>query len=327
MPAEDVERETRIAEEQFADKPENIRPNIVRGKVDSWLKEVVLLKQAHVNGEKYEGRTIEEIRAALAARDGREHRDPPLHAVRRWRLTRTARRRTRPPAAEGTAPAFKRVMLKLSGEALLGRPGVRRRPRADPGDRAADRAGARARRRGLRRRRRRQHLPRRRRAGGRHGPRDRRLHGHARDAAQRAAVAGRAGEGGVPTRVLSAIAISEVAEPYIRRRAMRHLEKGRVVIFAAGTGNPFFTTDTAAALRATEMHAEVILMAKNGVRGRLQRRPGDRPERRVHPRDQPHGGGRAPPARDGHDRAHALHGERAADRRLRHGRRVATSTG
>jgi uridylate kinase len=71
----------------------------------------------------------------------------------------------------------------------------------------------------------------------------------------------------VPTRVQSAIAISEVAEPYIRRRAMRHLEKGRVVIFAAGTGNPFFTTDTAAALRATEMHAEVILMAKNGVEG------------------------------------------------------------
>jgi len=70
VPAEDVERETRIAEEQFADKPENIRPNIVRGKVDAWLKEVVLLKQAHVNGEKYEGRTIEEIRAALAARTG-----------------------------------------------------------------------------------------------------------------------------------------------------------------------------------------------------------------------------------------------------------------
>jgi uridylate kinase len=70
-----------------------------------------------------------------------------------------------------------------------------------------------------------------------------------------------------PTRVQSAIPISEVAEPYIRRRAMRHLEKGRIVIFAAGTGNPFFTTDTAAALRATEMHAEVILMAKNGVEG------------------------------------------------------------
>ena len=72
---------------------------------------------------------------------------------------------------------------------------------------------------------------------------------------------------GVHTRVQSAITVSEVAEPYIRRRAMRHLEKGRVVIFAAGTGNPFFTTDTAAALRALEMHAEAILMAKNGVEG------------------------------------------------------------
>ena len=69
------------------------------------------------------------------------------------------------------------------------------------------------------------------------------------------------------TRVQRAITISEVAEPYIRRRAMRHLEKGRVVIFAAGTGNPFFTTDTAAALRALEIHAEAILMAKNGVEG------------------------------------------------------------
>ena len=72
---------------------------------------------------------------------------------------------------------------------------------------------------------------------------------------------------GVPTRVQSAITISEVAEPYIRRRAIRHLEKGRLVIFAAGTGNPFFTTDTAAALRAAEIHAEVVLMAKNRVEG------------------------------------------------------------
>jgi uridylate kinase len=72
---------------------------------------------------------------------------------------------------------------------------------------------------------------------------------------------------GQHTRVQSAITISEVAEPYIRRRAMRHLEKKRVVIFAAGTGNPFFTTDTAAALRALEIHAEAILMAKNSVEG------------------------------------------------------------
>jgi uridylate kinase len=72
---------------------------------------------------------------------------------------------------------------------------------------------------------------------------------------------------GVDVRVQSALHVREVAEPYIRRRALRHLEKGRVVIFAAGTGNPFFTSDTAAALRAVEMHAEAILMAKNGVEG------------------------------------------------------------
>jgi len=72
---------------------------------------------------------------------------------------------------------------------------------------------------------------------------------------------------GVHTRVMSALAAAEVAEPYIRRRAIRHLEKGRVVIFAAGTGNPFFTTDTAAALRALEIGAEAILMAKNAVDG------------------------------------------------------------
>ena len=87
----------------------------------------------------------------------------------------------------------------------------------------------------------------------------------------------------------SAITISEVAEPYIRRRAMRHLEKGRVVIFAAGTGNPFFTTDTAAALRAAELHAEVVLMAKNGVEGVYTADPAVDPEREVHPGDHPQG--------------------------------------
>ncbi|OUM98765.1 MAG: UMP kinase [Paenibacillaceae bacterium ZCTH02-B3] len=72
---------------------------------------------------------------------------------------------------------------------------------------------------------------------------------------------------GVPTRVQTSIAMQQIAEPYIRRRAIRHLEKGRVVIFAAGTGNPFFSTDTTAALRAAEIEAEVILMAKNRVDG------------------------------------------------------------
>lgn len=72
---------------------------------------------------------------------------------------------------------------------------------------------------------------------------------------------------GVQCRVQSAIAMNQIAEPYIRHRAIRHLEKDRVVIFAAGTGNPFFTTDTASALRASEINAEAMLMAKNGVDG------------------------------------------------------------
>ena len=85
------------------------------------------------------------------------------------------------------------------------------------------------------------------------------------------------------TRVMSAIDVKEVAEPYIRRRAMRHLEKGRVVIFAAGTGNPFFTTDTAAALRALEIHAEAILMAKNGVEGVYDSDPATNPDAKFIP--------------------------------------------
>jgi uridylate kinase len=86
---------------------------------------------------------------------------------------------------------------------------------------------------------------------------------------------------GVVVRLQSALTIAEVAEPYIRRRAMRHLEKGRVVIFAAGTGNPFFTTDTAAALRAVEVHAEAILMAKNGVEGVFDDDPRENPDAKL----------------------------------------------
>ena len=88
---------------------------------------------------------------------------------------------------------------------------------------------------------------------------------------------------GVHTRVQSAIAVSEVAEPYIRRRAIRHLEKERVVIFAAGTGNPFFTTDTAAALRALEIGAEAILMAKNKTQGVYDGDPNEDPDARFIP--------------------------------------------
>ena len=122
---------------------------------------------------------------------------------------------------------------------------------------------------------------------------------------------------GADTRVLSALDVREVAEPYIRRRAIRHLEKGRVVIFAAGTGNPYFTTDTAAALRALEIDAEAILMAKNGVAGRLRRRPPQRARRAVPADAHPPAGDRARVESHGHDGALALHGQQPADPRVR----------
>src|SRR5204863_3362177 len=88
---------------------------------------------------------------------------------------------------------------------------------------------------------------------------------------------------GAETRVQSAIEVAEVAEPYIRRRAIRHLERGRIVIFAAGTGNPFFTTDTAASLRALEIGAEAILMAKHGADGVYDQDPRLDPDARLIP--------------------------------------------
>ncbi|HEY8416790.1 MAG TPA: UMP kinase [Limnochordales bacterium] len=83
---------------------------------------------------------------------------------------------------------------------------------------------------------------------------------------------------GIDTRVQTAIEMRQIAEPYIRRRAIRHLEKGRVVIFASGTGNPYFSTDTTAALRAAEIEAEVILMAKRGVDGVYDSDPRTNPD-------------------------------------------------
>lgn len=85
---------------------------------------------------------------------------------------------------------------------------------------------------------------------------------------------------GLVTRTQSAINVSQVAEPYIRRRAIRHLEKGRIVLFAAGTGNPFVTTDTGAALRAVEIGADVLLMAKNNVDGVYEADPITNPNAR-----------------------------------------------
>jgi uridylate kinase len=89
---------------------------------------------------------------------------------------------------------------------------------------------------------------------------------------------------GVEARVQSALASEEIAEPYVRRKAIDHLQKGRIVIFAAGTGNPYFTTDTAAALRALEIGADAILMAKNGVEGVYDGDPRTDPNARFLPR-------------------------------------------
>ena len=122
----------------------------------------------------------------------------------------------------------------------------------------------------------------------------------------------------VDTRLLSAIAMQEVAEPYIRRRAIRHLEKGRVVIFAAGTGNPFFTTDTAAALRALEIGAEAILMAKKKYDGVYDADPETHPEAvlipRITHREVLERGLRG----DGLHRPFALHGQPVAHPGVQH---------
>ena len=124
--------------------------------------------------------------------------------------------------------------------------------------------------------------------------------------------------GRAPSRAcMSALEVSEVAEPYIRRRAIRHLEKGRVVIFAAGTGNPFFTTDTAAALRALEMGADAILMAKHGVQGVYDGDPRQVVRRGVPAAAHASRGDRARAQGHGHDRALPLHGQPAHHPRLR----------
>ena len=112
---------------------------------------------------------------------------------------------------------------------------------------------------------------------------------------------------GQPTRVLSAISVYSVCEPFIRRRAVRHLEKGRVLILAAGTGNPFFTTDTCAALRATEIGADVLLKATK-VDGIYSADPKKDPDGQDVPRNHLRAGAGRKTARDGSDRHHPLHG-------------------
>ncbi len=118
---------------------------------------------------------------------------------------------------------------------------------------------------------------------------------------------------GVETRVQTAITMGQVAEPYIPRRAIRHLEKGRVVIFGAGAGMPFFSTDTVAAQRALETKCEVVLMGKNGVDGVYTADPRTRPRRHQDRRDHLRRGAAAGPAGRRRHRVRALPRERHAD--------------
>ena len=264
------EAELRVLREQAAaeaeGKPENVQEKIVEGRLKKWLEDVVLLDQKHVNEEKHGGKTVGELRTEIAASTERERRDPSLRPL--------------PGRGGVTEPVFRRILLKLSGEALMGDlpygadahriAAIAKQVKA-VSDRGVEIAIV---------------------VGG--GNIYRGLKGAA-DGMDRAtgdymgmlatvlnalALQDALEKVGAVTRVQSAITISEVAEPYIRRRAMRHLEKGRIVIFAAGTGNPFFTTDTAAALRALEIHAETILMAKNGVEGVYSADPREDPDAR-----------------------------------------------
>ena len=259
IPEEDVANERRILEEKAkADgKPDDIVAKIVDGQIKKWASEIVLLDQQHFNEEQVRGQDDRGPARRGCRQDRRERPHRPLRALR---------------GGTGVGPAlaeagFNRILLKLSGEALMGDLDYGTDP--EQIERIANQVrevrvqevevaivvGAGNIYRGL--------------EGAAKGM-DRATADYMgmlatvlnaltlQDALEKV---------GVDTRVFSAMAVTEVAEPYIRRRAIRHLEKGRAVIFAAGTGNPFFTTDTAAALRALEIHAEAILMAKNGVEG------------------------------------------------------------
>ena len=122
---------------------------------------------------------------------------------------------------------------------------------------------------------------------------------------------------GVETRVQTAITMGQVAEPYIPRRAIRHLEKGRVVIFGGGLGVPFFSTDTCAAQRALEIGCQVMLMGKNGVRGVFDADPKLVPDAVLLRDDPVRRGAEAGPQGGRHHRGQPLHGQRPADRRVR----------
>ena len=269
-----AERQIYLNSDEVQSKPEHAREKIVEG---------MLAKRffAAAPGGACSSRRGSTTRRRRSGRARRGRRDGRRIRAGLGRCLVSTSARSWRSAAPGAA-AFRRALLKLSGESLMGD----REYGVDPktvNAIAARSSPSSSRRRDRGRRRRRQLLPRHGGSAG-DGPGDRGLRGHARDAAQRPRAAGRARAARRRRRACSRRStVSEVAEPYIRRRAIRHLEKGRVVIFAGGTGNPFFTTDTAAALRALEIGAEAILMAKNGVDGVYDGDPRVDPDARVPP--------------------------------------------
>ena len=266
IPAEVLEakRAELLADETTQKKPENIRAQIVDGQLRKWYQSVVLYEQPFRDTDQ----TVGDLITDAIATHRREHPRTPLHSLpaRGGDLSEAIAQhseRTRSGLSATETGAISRIVLKVSGEALHGRaqlwrgPGcdrVHRRARCSevaswasrsPSSSVAATSSA-------------AWPPRR--PAWTAPPRDyigmlaTVMNGLAlQDALEQCERARRA--------CMSAIAMNEVAEPYIRRRAVRHLEKGRVIILAAGTGNPYFTTDTAAALRAVEIDAEVLLKA------------------------------------------------------------------
>ena len=238
---------------------------IVEGKLESYYSQVCLMDQPSVRDPNV---TIKQMVAAATAKTGENITITPLRPLQARRDTPKAKSsRARAdiilfvPDSAPPNPHYKRILLKLSGEALMGDqpygidPAVATRIAQDVaeiqalGVQTAIVIGGGNIFRGL--------------AASARGM-DRSTGdymGMLATVINALALQDALEHNGVPTRVLTAIEMRAVAEPFIRRRAMRHLEKGRVVVFAAGTGNPYFTTDTAAALRAMEMKAEVILKA------------------------------------------------------------------
>jgi uridylate kinase len=249
-----IEQESNIAREQARreNKPEKIWDKIVNGKVQQYYGQFCLMEQPFikpVDGEQ-NGLTVAQVVESVSKKVG-----ATLIPRRFIRLKVGKRNKSMP-----RTPRVRRVVLKLSGEALLGRGqgGIDvdacSRSRGNSVRRGKPASNRRRGGRG-------QHLARGSRSGKRVGPGDLGPDGDVGHLVNALALQDALEKTGAPTRVMSAMEVAKVAEPYIRRRAIRHLEKGRIVVFAAGTGNPFFSTDTAAALRASEIEASAVLKA------------------------------------------------------------------